>query len=757
MKKNNNLRALLGVAVFLVANFIAGGSAQAAQTVPTQQTLDRVFAFTGNQVVNMAFGNAVRPPDFTDLGLTGGAYTACALTSVSGLYCLDGQALRRWPNPMNPAMQETVLNCLDEALGLDRRGDGCTGMTVDQAGTIWLAGKKKNGHSVIKVIPRGTACPDANWQTLAGGALCARELYSGRPVLVDLTAIDGSAANAFRACPTCLPQAGVLGLEERKNAVFFPDPQASTPIVVVGSRDWGLNGKELLQDVTLLQIPDGPAVANHIVATTSNGRILARNTAIGGSARPVFDIAAERLPASTTCTSGTAQYGLRRSATSTTLYLSDRNYCQVVALAPDSPGLGQLQNVQSNGADLVLRTADVMGTYAPLGLTVAPGISFLLADCRFACTVVNGANGVSAASLTNVRLTSYDNSGATIFQIRDIPDCRYLSIPECGTPGLVVNPAGGCGASPCPPAAQSLNVTPLLPPDVVNAFAASGLRNGVLPPLLISPQYRGRADRNFFFEAFFVMPNPSVRYVDSFEGEFDIPLLENSTASLGCIRTAGQSLIQWDVITIVSELFKSTGDQHIDTIANTGCGSSKLGTSRLSLVPYDLEVTPDTFGPKLGSTVPAYTQGNDAVFARLLQKLYGELGYVQRELACKAVDPAPGTGVIASSPPILGECGTLDSIWANGLVKLDKCIDAAFQPKQSAGDENCQSFVSQLNNYRTRIPGTTPTRDVANRVGELKVRVDVILHLYATRFLPSVPAGGFCRERGTAGCTNPWY
>lgn len=754
--KNDPVRAARLAALLLFV--LLPAALQASQAVPTQQTLDRVFAFTGNSVINMAFGNARRPPDFTNLGLTGNDYTACALTAVSGLFCLDGQVLRRWPNPMNPASSETVLDCMDAALGLDRRGDGCTGMTVDQSGSIWLAGKKKNGHSVIKVVNKGTACPAANWVTLQGGALCAKELYSGRPVLVDLTAIDGSAAETFRACPSCAPQGGVLGLEERKNAVFFPDPAAATPVVVVGSRDWGLGGRELLQDVTLLQISSGSTTVNHIVATTSAGRVLARSTAIGGGALQVFNIAAERIAGSAICSTAEAHYGLRRSATSTTLYLSDSNYCQVVALMPDAPAFTRLVNVQSEGADLVLRTADGPEIYPLSGLTVAPGISFLLADCRISCGLVNGEDGASAATLTSVRLTSYDNSGATIFQIRGIPDCRYATLPECATtPGVIVNPDGGC-AGPCPAAAQSLNVTPLLPPDVVNAFAASGLTaSGTLPQLLVSPQYRGRADRDYVFEAFFVMPNPAVRYIDTFEGEFDIPLLENSVGSLGCTVYPGKRLIEWDVITIVSELFRSTGGKYIDSIANTGCGSTRLGTGRLSLVPYDLEVSPDTYAPTLASPTPVYTAGNDAVFARLLQRLYAELGYVQREYACKTADPAPGTGLLSAIAPIGADCGSLDSIWANGLVKLDKCIEAAFQPKQSAGDENCQSFVSQLTNYRARLPATTPGQDVANRVGELKARVAVILHVYATRFLPSVPATGFCRESGAAGCANPWY
>ena len=93
-------------------------------------------------------------------------------------------------------------------------------------------------------------------------------------------------------------------------------------------------------------------------------------------------------------------------------------------------------------------------------------------------------------------------------------------------------------------------------------------------------------------------------------------------------------------------------------------------------------------------------------------------------------------------------------------MKLDSCVNAAFQPKQSAGDQNCQSFVTQLTNYREALPTTTSPSDVANRLGELKVRVDVIRHVFDTRFLPSIPVVGFCREQDHDGnpltCPDPW-
>jgi hypothetical protein len=732
----------------------------------TQQILDRVMVFSPSGVINLATGNTIRPPDFTDLEISGSSFSTCALTAVNGLYCLDGKSLRNWVNPTSINLGVEVLNCADPALKLDNKPDACTGMTVDQAGNIWLAGKKKNTHSVIKVVKKGTACPSAAWATLAGGQLCALEYYNGRPLLVDITPIDGDAAEEFRPCNGCAPQAGVLGMEERKHAVFFPDPKTATPVVVVSSRDWGLVGKELLQDVALLQVTNGNLIDSYIIATTSNGRILAKNPTVAGAARVLFNIPAERAPGSQTCNSDAQQYGLRASSTAELVFVSDRNYCQVVPLQPDSGALGALVNVQENNVDVVLSTVDTTTNpdivLPPIGLAVAPGISFELTICELSCTVVLGKGGTKAATFENMQLVDESVSGATLFQIKGIPDCRYLSVadyPDCGLPGVIVTGVPGAHGNvlctvACPPAAQWLNVTPLLPTIVGSAFTASRGGGATLPQLLISPQHRGQARNGHVFEALFVVTHPLARFSGVFSTEYDVPALENSASSLGCLPDQS-NLLAWDIATDVSEVYVSTGGRYVDMLINTGCGSLKGTGVRVSLLPYNLEITPDTYGPTLLSTAPVLTSGNDAVFARLLQRLYDELGYAQRELACKQVDPVPSGG---AAPLSANLCSTLSSIWLNGKLKLDDCVLAGFQPKQSAGDQNCQAFVSQVTNFGARVPTTTPLHDVANRVGELRARISTLLHVYQVRYLPSIPANGFCRETNSnpTSCPDPW-
>jgi hypothetical protein len=267
---------------------------------------------------------------------------------------------------------------------------------------------------------------------------------------------------------------------------------------------------------------------------------------------------------------------------------------------------------------------------------------------------------------------------------------------------------------------------------------------GGLPPLLISRMYRAQSLANPVFEALFVLPQSGVRYINTFEGEFNVGALEGDGISLGCTKPSTNPGA-WDVATYVSELYATEAPgKYVDTLANVDCGSIKIGADRMSLLPYDLQINPDTYGETFPLNVVQGTTANDAVYARLLQSLYSDLNHVQVNFACTNADAGTGAAPIANNT-----CNSLNSTWANGKLKLDKCILAAFQPKNSASNENCQSFVSQLTNYRNALPLTTSSQDIANRIGELKVRIAVMFHLYYDRFQPSIPANGFCREGGT--------
>ena len=141
-------------------------------------------------------------------------------------------------------------------------------------------------------------------------------------------------------------------------------------------------------------------------------------------------------------------------------------------------------------------------------------------------------------------------------------------------------------------------------------------------------------------------------------------------------------------------------------------------------------------------------QNNDAVFARYVQKLFHDLDYVSRQYACN-VGNEPEYGHPVSST----QCATLLSGLVNAADKLGKCVMATYQPKKSAGNQNCTSFLQQWASVKATIDAIIVTDasrdDPANRRYELKQRALVFDHVYDTRFWPSVPSGGFCVESGT--------
>jgi hypothetical protein len=753
----------LRIAAFML---LCSAPAFAAEVV-TQQVLDRLYSFSTGVVLDVKFGNiGSNDPPVSNLGLSVPGvsslnFATCAVTAVSGLYCLDGQVLRRWPNDQQPATPEKVLDCTMHLGVTIAKGDGCVAMTVDQKGQIWLSVKKRNSHSVYKVVRNGSSpCSTANPCTVS-------EPFVGRPPIVDLVPVEGELAKHFALCPDSDAPCGVIGIEERKNAVFFPDgsPSATT---LVRATDWNLQGKELLQEITpLLLGTETPELG--ILATTTAGRVLARAIAGTGPAKAVPIKSGSSVVNLASCGTTGAQFGIRASATTGMVYISDRNCGRVLSLDPDNTTFSGLSEL-TYGSELAVANPVI-------GLSIAPGISLDLTDCSGSgatggCALAYGVSGSKAARLQNVQLGT-STSGATVLQIQRIPDCRMVSAPGfpadlrqiCVDAGKFTDVIFDSGNSPVdivdesgnllpiPASAKlQLNVTPLLPREVIDAFKASDLGQGrELPALLISRFYRAQSRNLYAFDAFFVIPQAGVQFVNVYNSEYDVGALEGQANVNNC--STPDSLIQWDITTHVSEIYGSVGGQYVDSLANVDCGSIRGAGASLSLLPYNLQVNPDTWDPDASK----FTPGNDAVFARLLQNLYGELNVVLWSYACS---PTADGGTQAPISATL--CNSLNSIWLNGKTKLDKCIAAAFQPKSSASNENCQSWVSQLTNYSNSLPSTTQSWDKANRVGEQKARIQTLFHLYYKRFQPSIPALGFCREQPpippstTPACANPW-
>ena len=762
-------KARVQLATVVVA--LVGSATALGDTVV--QTLDSVKVHSKTSVLNMNFDDPTEP-DFTNSNINGTNYRACKYSGF-GLYCLDGDLVRRTPNIMNPASTFTAIDCKDPGLNLDtNKGTPCTALTVDLTGTVWLGGKNKGkAHSIFKAVPNpNPLSPCISGVGIQGNTYCATEEATGRPLLVDLSSVDGDSATTF------VHGAGVLFLEERKTAMFLKSTGGAPIEIASGKNGWDLIGNEQLISATAIQVEDINEVPfSYVLVTTTKDRVLAKRANGMGPAIPVFDIAANRGPAPPAlCPPGDAEYGIRSSGKTGTIYLTDRQYCTVKALQANPNANGSLSANSLTVVD-TLSTIDTVGgqgTHSPVAPTVSPGINIDLRDCGFdppdsnnaiICTLVVDAMGNPAATLEGVRRASLE-SGLTLYQVKNIPDCRYvpqtcvdllegINSPAELFPDIVWDP-DNTGM----PQAQLLNVTKLLPKEVTDQF----LLSGGLPDMWLPRQYRGQKSNinPFVFEAFFGVTEDGVIFRDTFEGVFNVGALAGS--SLGCVPinpgtlpspTPLNVLLAWDVINTVSEQYPTFDDpflpggrERISTIINSGCGSSKSIDTRWSLKPYNLEITPCTYNPNpndVWASDGACPVGgpeviDDAVFAKLLLGLFDDFKLALDQLACADAD---GGG----SQPI-GEptCATLRANWINAKDKLEKCWDATQQPKQSAGAQNCTAFVSQLNGLESTLNSVVappPPLDPANRIGELKSRLKVIRHIRQDRFTPSIPVDGF--------------
>ena len=68
---------------------------------------------------------------------------------------------------------------------------------------------------------------------------------------------------------------------------------------------------------------------------------------------------------------------------------------------------------------------------------------------------------------------------------------------------------------------------------------------------------------------------------------------------------------------------------------------------------------------------------NDAVFARLVQALWKDIGDIRAKYACKQADTVPSGGQSPLAPAL---CKTLASLWSQTDRKVKACVDATFKP-----------------------------------------------------------------------------
>ncbi len=152
----------------------------------------------------------------------------------------------------------------------------------------------------------------------------------------------------------------------------------------------------------------------------------------------------------------------------------------------------------------------------------------------------------------------------------------------------------------------------------------------------------------------------------------------------------------------VSELAKSVDGRYRDSMINVGCiNPTKVAGTRLSLYSINLEMVPTTYGPTIKSLSPKVTVNNDAVFARLVQSLWRDLGEVRANYACKQADPTPSGGVAPLSKTV---CNKLAGLWALAEIKNDLCVLSTFGQSNATQASICASAKQAVIAFEAALP-----------------------------------------------------
>jgi hypothetical protein len=787
--------AAAGIATLLALTTTAWG-----QVTAVSQVLEEVLGIGSDFVFRVESNDPT--VDFSQLDVDAADIRACSLTA-KGLYCLVGNDVYLWSGltPLasgasaeNPGTYQ--FSCRNDAFNLDtKKANTCTSMTVNPPGnTIVIGGKDKGKAYSAHVVQKCNAPnPVGGLSPLAApeGNYCQKQLTTGRPLIVDMSTLSVNSNLG----------AGTLVLEQRKDAAII----RSDGEVVAGpggSKDWGLAGNEQLLGLTAIKLDEvafpGEVGNEFYVATTTNGRVVAvsSDTNAVPSNFEIFNIQTDGRLDQSPCNTDDPQFGIRTGFKSGLVYLSDREFCQLLVLEP----VATLDPSTEGPFDLSLLADETISTtslLAPTGITVAPGISLNLLACGEtdpSCTVIPDGGGGADAEYIGVELIPNSPSGVTIFQIKNGPDCRY--IPEVcatllggpdGSPEAAVgflvgenviklapDETSGCwvpSVAGCNPGGWRLNVTPLLPDEITTLFDDSGAPPNGLPEMLFSRQYRAQKANNFTWEALFAVLEAGVIFEGTFEAFYDTEALVTSGVpfAYGCSDTPADltEALEWSVVTTVSETYRSglSPDEYRDWLTNFACGSSRSSKKSLSLDAYNLEIAPCTVAyPNdlvwdsdgfCGVGISATEEVDDAVFFKLALSLWDDYGAALSDFACQANDP-PGQ---AGAPLLSSDCATLLSGYLNTTDKFEKCWFALQQPKQSAGNQNCQSFESQLINFENNLAVAIQNApdaesfDPANRTGELESRLSVLRYLLDTRVFAIEPADGYCEPESS--CSAP--
>lgn len=784
--------ALTCMSLTWTSSAMAQASATPIQLLDTLTLTGKDFAIKLSEEGPGNFDPLLPPDSMTDPERDLGD---CVSSNTSGLTCLDRDNVRHWPNPISPHNSQVLFNCAHADLPFNtRKGNGCTAIDRDSQGAIYLGGRLNGTANIlIKVVENtGAGCPAPATAysefTTTAGDFCWATIQTGRPRIEDIDVVEGSKAKSFAD-----GQKQLVVLEEKKTVLIysnFEDDPRGTAVdeIASGKRDFDLNGNEQILNAALVEYvrPDEAPADFFIVVATDLGRLITIHADGTPSGVDAFDLAGIP-PVATGCPAGVESFDVIQGTNGGLVYATDASACALHVLTATSDMKDDFAGFTLDGS--LSTSTDAAGTslFAPVSISVFPGIGFDLEDCFPDCTLISSETGV-AASLQDVMVATAE-SGVVLFHVTGLPHCAWI-------PRVCVTLLGGSVSSRddavawlldanniagssvgallrldplsteyAPPAEELIfNVTPYLPAEVTDQVELTGQPSGGTPPLLFGPEYRAQIMNGFLFDALFFVPEPNVATDGVLTLEVDVGELTGS--ELGC---GLPDLLAWDITIRASERFPTFDADHSPaganfqaTMVNAGCGSTRSRTGGVSVFPVNFELTPcpvtlvggeyvsDSDGECVidGDNAAMISESaDDSIFAKLYVKLYDELLAHLQDRACEELPPGADNAPLKQT-----DCTQLEAIWFNGKDKLVKAINATIQPKTSAGSENFGSVQAQVANYRAKLLSADTSAqplDVANRVGEQEARLDTLEHLLNDKLLPSIPAIGFIEDDNT--------
>jgi hypothetical protein len=604
-----------------------------------------------------------------------------------------------------------LFNCEDagfEAKG--RRPAICSAIAVEDERIQYVAGVlNKNGSAIVK-------CTD--------GVCANNPIVQDRPPIIDLDKV---------------PE-GLLYVENRNTVVLLMDnsPAAPTVVTVANGRDVGLaKGKDKEEILDVAQVADSNEAVRYAI-TTSFGRLISFTSTLG---------VVENIKQ--VCLLGQNNCGASSNLSFDVTQNAERGGPIYALVSSDGSGNGIVfvysNNLSGGFVPFDVNAPSIDTRENGLFLSVFEGQNIDFTQCSGAgCDIGN------TTTLVFDRAPGTATNG-TAWDIRNIPHCAWIP-GECVDPleesrespvcngkdpktcmcdeGVlrVVGPLDEGVPTPtiaecigAPPGLLDLNVTPLLPPNLVAEFSSFPADLWMPPDFQAQPEVGPDGGPGYHFDALLFdagdaqsseMPELIVDAQNELPPSYGCPAdsIEKSLSpvkSSVVLRMREGPLTGGTCSTDPGTGVRScTLDEHMGSMITYDCSNPTVSRGCCSLYPLNAQLALRPPAQKTVDGVPVWyidSEGNadpepeedDSAAAKFVRSHFNDLEVFEWP-ACNDEDNDPN----GLDPLDQGTCDQLEAKRQNAEAKLvHALLNTADGTNCSQSSRNYQSFVTQIKNY----------------------------------------------------------